>query len=176
MRRSRPRRVMRTIARGVVAASISRSICLSTFLTPLAIAADAPRAARSVHLFYTATEADWFYNELVVEQSTPGSFFTACGFSHGYFGMQELADGKKVVLFSVWDPGSQNDPKSVAERDRVEIVYKADDVRVKRFGGEGTGGQRFFGFPWKIGETFRLSGHFAVQGGKTRFAPFFSLL
>src|SRR5260370_6221434 len=133
MRRSIPRLLMRTISRGIVAASISRSICLSIFLTPLAIAADAPRAARSAHLFYTAPEADWFYNELTVERSTPGSYFVACGFSHGYFGMQELADGTKVVLFSVWDPGEQNDPNSVAEKDRVEILYKADDVGVKRF-------------------------------------------
>ncbi len=60
-----------------------------------------PRAARSVHLGYPAPQATAFYNELTVERSTPGSYFMACGFSHGYFGIQELADGKKVAIFSV---------------------------------------------------------------------------
>lgn len=139
-------------------------------------AADAPpRAARSVHLFYTAPEADWFYNELTVEQSTAGSYFMACGFGHGYFGMQELGDGKKVVLFSVWDPGNQNDPKSVADKDRVETIYKADDVRAKRFGGEGTGGQSFYDYPWKVGETCRFAVHSVVEGDKTSFAAYFYL-
>ena len=94
-----------------------RNLCLtiaavSLLLTIAASAADPPRAARSVHLFYTAAEADWFYNELTVEQSTPGTYFMACGFSHGYFGMQELTNGKKVVLFSVWDPEIRTIPRA----------------------------------------------------------------
>src|SRR5258705_5184671 len=103
---------------------IGRRVIVSTLLMLMLVAADSPpRAARSVHLFYTAPEADWFYNELTVEQSTAGSYFMACGFSHGDFGMQELGDGKKVVLFSVWDPGNRNDPKSVGGKDRVETNF-----------------------------------------------------
>src|SRR5947199_6598223 len=67
-----------------------------------------PRAARSVHLHYPAPEAVLFYNEVTVAESPPGTYFCACGFSHGYFGIQELANGDHVVLFSVWDPGNQN--------------------------------------------------------------------
>lgn len=48
----------------------------------------APRAARSVHLWWNAPEGTDFYNEMSIEQSTRGSYFMACGFSHGYFGMQ----------------------------------------------------------------------------------------
>ena len=76
--------------------------------------AEPPRAARSVHLGYPAPEAAVFYNELTVEQSVPGSYFMACGFSHGYFGIQELGDGKKVVIFSVWDPTKGDDPNARA--------------------------------------------------------------
>ena len=158
---------MRNLSLTIIAVSLVLAITTS--------AADPPRAARSVHLFYTAPESDWFYNELTVEQSTPGSYFMACGFGHGYFGMQEPANGKKVVLFSVWDPGNQNDPKAVADKDRVETIYKADDVRAKRFGGEGTGGQSFFDYPWKIGETCRFSVHATVEGDKTSFASWFYL-
>ena len=45
-----------------------------------------PRAARSVHLGYPASEAAVFYNEMTIEKSVPGSYFMACGFRHGYFG------------------------------------------------------------------------------------------
>src|SRR5689334_8978105 len=86
---------------------------------PTTTTAPTPRAARSVHLGYQAPESNVFYNELTVEKSTPGSYFMACGFQHGYFGIQELGNSKKVVIFSVWDPGNQNDPKSVDAEKRV---------------------------------------------------------
>src|SRR3954464_11588758 len=90
----------------------------------LAGAGEAPRAARSVHLHLSAPEADAFYNELTVERSVPGSYFMACGFSHGYFGIQELGGGKKVVLFSVWDPTRGDDAAGVPVEQRVEILHQ----------------------------------------------------
>ena len=78
----------------------------------------APRAARSVHLGWLAPEVEAMYMEVVVERSAPGSYFMACGFHHGYFGIQELANGKKVVLFSVWDPTHGDDPARASRRAR----------------------------------------------------------
>ena len=115
-----------------------------------------PRAARSVHLGYAGPKADLFYNELTVEKSVPGSYFMACGFRQGYFGIQEQAHGRKVVLFSVWDPGKGDNPNQVPEKERVEVLYHADDVVARRFGGEGTGGQSFFDMPGKSAETYRF--------------------
>ena len=89
-----------------------------------------------------------FYNELTVEKSVPGSYFMACGFNHGYFGLQELGNGKKLAIFSIWDPGKQDDPKAVAEEQRVKLIHQDEKVRVGRFGGEGTGGQSFYDFEW----------------------------
>jgi hypothetical protein len=80
----------------------------------------------------------------------------AAGWSKGYYGIQELASGKKLVLFSVWDPTAGNDPKTVDESKRVKMLHKDDAVRVQRFGGEGTGGQSFFDYDWKAGETYRF--------------------
>jgi hypothetical protein len=134
-----------------------------------------PRAARSVHLGYLAAEAEAFYTELAVEKSVPGSYFMACGFSHGYFGIQELAGGKKVVLFSVWDPTKGNDPGAVAKEHQVEVLYKADEVVAKRFGGEGTGGQSFFTYDWKPGQTYRFLVKAAVTEKKTAYAACFYL-
>src|ERR1700678_1099199 len=93
-----------------------------------------PRAARSVHLRYQGPDATAFYNEVTVEESVPGSYFMACGFHQGYFGIQELRPGQdRVVLFSVWDPGTQNNQGSVPAGQRVEELYHADDVTVRRF-------------------------------------------
>ena len=60
----------------------------------------------------------------------------------GHFGMQELGNGKKLLLFSVWNSG-QNDPKAVAADKRVKLRHQDAKVRIGRFGGEGTGGQSF---------------------------------
>src|SRR4051812_20384382 len=132
-----------------------------------------PRAARSVHLHFPAPEADAFYNELTVERSVPGSYFMACGFQHGYFGIQELAGGRKVVLFSVWDPTRGDDAAGVPLEQRVEVLHNDPDVEVKRFGGEGTGGQSFFNYDWKTGETCRFLIRAKVDGGKTAYAAYF---
>jgi hypothetical protein len=113
-------------------------------------------ACRSVHLSYSGPAATAFHNAVTVDRSAPGTYFMVCGWSKGYFGMQELADGKKVVLFSVWDPGDQNNPAEVADDERVKLLYNDPDVRVRRFGGEGTGGQSFFDFDWQIGQPYRF--------------------
>ena len=151
--------------------SLTLLLCLAAL-----VPAQDPRAARSVHLRYSAPAATAFYNELTVRQSVPGSYFMACGFRQGYFGIQERRpDQPRVVLFSVWDPGTQNNPNSVAADQRVEEVYHAPDVVVRRFGGEGTGGQSFFEYPWKTGETYKFLVEASIEGNKTSFAAYFFL-
>jgi Domain of unknown function (DUF3472)/Domain of unknown function (DUF5077) len=98
-------------------------------------------ACRSVHLNFRAPEGTAYYNEVTVEKSAEGTYFCVCGFNQGYFGIQEQRPGKKVVIFSVWDPGKQDDPNSVDPAKRVKLVSKDEAVRVGRFGNEGTGGQ-----------------------------------
>lgn len=113
-------------------------------------------ACRSVHLFYHADKGVAFYNELTPTQSAEGTYFMACGWSKGYFGIQELANGDKLVIFSVWDPAAGDDPSKVPVEKQVKMLHKDDAVRVKRFGNEGTGGQSFFDYNWKLGETYRF--------------------
>ncbi|HMJ91310.1 MAG TPA: DUF3472 domain-containing protein [Candidatus Acidoferrum sp.] len=129
-----------------------------------------PRAARSVHLGYTAPEGDLFYTEMVVNESVNGSYFMACGWNTGYFGIQQLNNPtNKVAIFSVWDPTKGDDQKAVKPEDRVELLFEGAGVRIKRFGGEGTGGQCMTPFAWKIGETNRFALHGEVQGEKTAY-------
>jgi hypothetical protein len=137
-----------------------------------AAAAEPPRAARSVHLGWSAPEGTLFYLEMAVERSTTGSYFMACGWNTGYFGIQELGDGRKVALFSVWDPTVGDDPGAVKTEDRVEVLHADESVRIRRFGGEGTGGQCMLDFPWKLNEIHRFLLHATVDGDKTAYAGY----
>jgi len=130
-------------------------------------------ACRSVHLGYPAPVGIAFHNEVTVEQSAEGTYFMACGWDKGYFGMQELANGKKLVLFSVWDPGEQNDPNTVKDEQRVKLLHKDEQVRVGRFGNEGTGGQSFFDYDWKLGETYRFLVTAKAADKRTEYAGYF---
>src|SRR5688572_13286804 len=56
-------------------------------------------ACRSVHLAYTAEPGTAFYIETTVRSSANGTYFCAIGFNSGYFGIQELANGKKLAIF-----------------------------------------------------------------------------
>jgi len=152
-------------------------VCLSSWGPICALAAEEspPRAARSVHLWYPAEQAVVYYNEVTVEQSHPGSYFCVCGFKHGYFGIQELGQGGKVVIFSVWEPGNQNNPNAVAEDRRVKVLHEGEGVRVSRFGNEGTGGKSMFDYQWKVGETYKCMVKASVEGDRTTYAAYFYL-
>jgi hypothetical protein len=135
---------------------------------------EAFRAARSVHLSYPAPEGLLFYNEVVVDQSVNGSYFMACGWNTGYFGIQQLgAPDDKVVLFSVWDPSKGDDPNGVKKEDRVEVLYEGEAARIKRFGGEGTGAQCKWTFNWRIGETNRFIIGSRIDDQKTTYTAWF---
>lgn len=129
-------------------------------------------ACRSVHLSYPAKKGAAFYNEVTVRQSAPGTYFMVCGWDKGYFGIQELSNGKKLVLFSVWD-SPQNDPNAVAKEKRAQVLHQDPTVRVRRFGNEGSGGQSFFDYDWKVGETYRMLVTARINRERTEYAGYF---
>jgi len=150
------------------------SIALTPFQLP---AADAgapkpPRAARSVHLGWPAPDAELFYLEATVEKSTTGSYFMACGWNTGYFGIQETGNGKKVVIFSVWDPTKGDNANAVPTEKRVELLHQGEGVRIRRFGGEGTGGQSMADFDWSIGQTNKFIVRGQPDGHKTSYSGY----
>ncbi|MFM7109039.1 MAG: DUF3472 domain-containing protein [Planctomycetaceae bacterium] len=144
--------------------------CIMAGLVAAATAAAAePRAARSVHLGYQAPDAAAFTIGMTVVESTAGSYFMAAGWDTGYFGVQELGGGRKVVIFSVWDPTRGDDPAAVKAEDRVECLHAADGMRIKRFGGEGTGGQCMGDLDWKLDEPLRFAVVARPDGEKTAY-------
>ena len=105
----------------------------------------------------------------------------ACGWRNGYFGIQDQGAAKGgYVIFSVWDHvssmspqfGNQN-PDLVSEDDRTEILAHGAGVTAQRFGGEGTGGQSYIPYNWRLGQTCRLLVRCEeLEGGPTPRAIF----
>ncbi len=136
------------------------------------------RRGPSVHLGYGLPEEDveWFYNEIVVpeEGDIPSSYYMACGFGQGYFGMQNNSPHKRRVLFSVWSPFSTDNPSEIPDSLRVTLVKKGEGVKVNDFGNEGSGGQSYMFYDWKAGERCRfLMGVRPDGNGNTVYTAYF---
>jgi hypothetical protein len=122
------------------------------------------RRGPSVHLNYPLPEgfdAGWFYNEVTVPagQDVQGSYFMACGFAQGYFGMQVNSPTERHVLFSVWSPFETDDPAAIPDSQRIRLLHKGPGVHTGAFGNEGAGGQSYLNYPWKAGQTYRFLLH-----------------
>ena len=139
------------------------------------------RRGPSVHLGYPLPEGEpieWFYNEITVpEGSDPiGSYFMSNGFGEGYFGMQVNGEKERRILFSVWSPFSTNNPKEIPDDQKITLLKKGEDVHGGEFGGEGSGGQSYWLYPWKAGETYRFLNRVKPDGqGSTVYSAWFYL-
>jgi len=122
------------------------------------------RRGPSVHLNYQQPEnvnAEWYYNEVTVPkgQDILGSYFMACGFGEGYFGMQANSPTERHILFSVWSPFNTDDPKSIPVSHKIKMLKKGDGVHTGEFGNEGAGGQSYLNYMWKAGNTYKFLLH-----------------
>lgn len=136
------------------------------------------RRGPSVHLGYVLPKenVEWFYNEVIVpeEGDVPGSYYMACGFGEGYFGMQNNSPQKRRILFSVWSPFETDNPADIPDSLRVTPVKKGENTIVKDFGNEGSGGQSFMHYDWKAGERCRfLMGVKPDGNGNTIYTAYF---
>lgn len=116
----------------------------------------AKKQCRSVHLAFEHKPALALYNEITVQQSQLGTYFCALGYNRGYFGMQTLLDGRKIILFSTWDDAHGDNPHAVAIAKQVQVLDKGDQVITSRFGGEGTGVKSYCLYPWKEGSPVKF--------------------
>ena len=121
---------------------------------------DPRRNAASVHLTY-ATPKDapvvLFYNEVTGVADPVATYYMACGFSRGYFGMQVNSPTERRIIFSIWDSGGEGvDRSKVADENRVKLLAKGEGVSAGDFGNEGTGGHSHLVYPWKIGSVQRF--------------------
>ena len=122
---------------------------------------DPRRNAASVHLTY-ATPKDapvaLFYNEVTGVADPVATYYMACGFSRGYFGMQVNSPTERRIIFSIWDSGGEGvDRSKVADENRVKLLAKGEGVVAGDFGNEGTGGHSHLIYPWKTGSVQRFA-------------------
>jgi hypothetical protein len=118
------------------------------------------RNAASVHLAYPlagATNVDAFYCEVTGVETPLWTYFEACGWHRGYFGMQVNSPTERRIIFSVWDSGGEKvDRNKVGQQNRTTLVAKGEGVFAGDFGNEGTGGHSHFVYDWKTGQKQRF--------------------
>jgi len=118
------------------------------------------RNAPSVHLSYPTpkdTKIAAFYCEVTAIEDPPATFYMATGWHRGYFGMQVINATERWIIFSVWDSGHEPvDRKKVSKENRVRLLDKGENVVVRDFGNEGTGGHSHLVYPWKTGVPQRF--------------------
>ena len=114
------------------------------------------RNAASVHLKYpvqTGTNVAAFYCEMTGVEEPVATYYMACGWHRGYFGMQVNSATERRIIFSVWDSGSEAVSRNkVADTNRVILLGKGAGVSSGDFGNEGTGGHSHLVYDWKTGE------------------------
>ena len=120
------------------------------------------RNAASVHLKYPVADSIKtvsFYNEITVPAGFDPihTYYMACGFARGYFGIQVNSEIERRVIFSVWDAGNEAvDRNKVGTENRVVLLAKGDSVIANDFGNEGTGGHSHFVYPWKTQTIYKF--------------------
>lgn len=118
------------------------------------------RNAASVHLIYPVekdVEVAAFYCEMTGLKDPVWTYYMACGWHRGYFGMQVNSPTERRIIFSVWDSGNEAiDRDKVADEDRVKLIAKGEGVYSGDFGNEGTGGHSHLKYLWKTGELQRF--------------------
>ena len=118
------------------------------------------RNAASVHLMYpipAETKVGAFYVEMTGLEEPLWTYYMACGWHRGYFGMQVNSPTERRIIFSVWDSGNEAvDRNKVQSENRVKLVAKGEGVYAGDFGNEGTGGHSHLKYLWKTGEKQRF--------------------
>lgn len=134
------------------------------------------RNAASVHLTYPVdkgTQVAWFYNEVTPRKDPLYTFYMACGFSRGYFGMQVNSRFERRIIFSVWDSSGTEDPAMYGPNDKTKLIGKGDDVVVNRFDNEGSGMHSHLVYPWVVDATYRFLLGAKIDGDGTIYTGYF---
>lgn len=135
------------------------------------------RNAASVHLGYPLPpqkQAAWYYQEVTVKTTPLWSFYMACGFRRGYFGIQVNSPTERRIIFSVWDSGNEAiDRNKVQAENRVQLLAKGEGVIAESFGNEGTGGHSHLVYPWKPNTTYRFLVNAKPDKSTTIYSAYF---
>lgn len=136
------------------------------------------RNAASVHLGFetpAGAEITAFYSEVTAVEDPVQTYYMACGFSRGYFGMQVNSPTERRIIFSVWDAGSGStaiDRTTVAAENHTSLLAKGAGVQASVFGNEGTGGHSHLKYNWKTGTVQKFVVTAQPQGSFTDYTGY----
>jgi len=139
---------------------------------------DPRRNAASVHLRFPTdsnTVVTGFYSEVTAVDDPVATYYMACGFSRGYFGMQVNSKSERRIIFSVWDAAdgtSAKDRSTVASDNYTQLLAKGEGVEASVFGNEGTGGHSHLVYNWKTGSTQKFFVTAAPEGTFTNYSGY----
>jgi Domain of unknown function (DUF3472)/Domain of unknown function (DUF5077) len=135
------------------------------------------RNCASVHLKYPlepTEKAEWFYNEIRPKTDPKYTYYEACGWHRGYFGIQVNSPTERRIIFSVWDAGDEAvDRNKVGDTNRVKLLKKGEDVVAGDFGNEGTGGHSHMVYNWKTNDVHRFLVHAEPKGDSTTYSGYY---
>ena len=135
------------------------------------------RNAASVHIGWPLApnqEVEWFYNEVKAVTDPTVTYYMACGFRRGYFGMQVNSETERRIIFSIWDAGKEAvDRSKVSDDNRVKLLAKGEGVFADSFGNEGTGGHSHLTYPWKTPERQRFLVHAVADGTRSVYTGYY---
>ncbi len=134
-------------------------------------------ACPSVHLWYSYpphSRIAAFYNEVTVRRTPLWSYYMACGFSRGYFGIQVNSPTERRIIFSVWDSGQEHMQRDKVDvNNQVTLVAHGKGVYVGGFGNEGTGLHSHLVYHWHKNETYRFLVTAKPEGTATVYSGYF---
>ncbi len=108
--------------------------------------------------------ADILMIDLKIDSVAVYTYYAALSWNNGYAGLQRAGGGfYKHVHFSLWDPPN----------DTSKVIWRDWNVRVQRFGGEGTGWKAMWGFRWKAHRPYRLLIKSRIVHSKTWYDAWF---
>ena len=122
------------------------------------------------------TNIKWMYSEIEIPEGYDhlGLYAMANGSREGYFGIQVNSREERRVLFSIWSPYVTDDPSQIPEDQRIRLIKSGQDVQVKEFGNEGSGGQSYLIYPWKTGVKYSFLKSVEPDGnGNTVYTAYF---
>ena len=150
------------VKKGKTIADIQSIELNGTAVTNIHFNSKSRRNAASVHLKYPIPDTARvvaFYNEVTIPEGADPihTYYMACGFARGYFGIQVNSLTERRVIFSVWDAGKEAvDRNKVADSNKVQLLAQGDGVFADGFGNEGTGGHSHWVYPWQTGKTYQF--------------------
>lgn len=114
---------------------------------------------------YKKADYKYAFRTIIPIESADNTYFAILGgqgFPDYYGGIQQLQDGSKAAIFSVWDVNSDGScldckPGTAPETNRVSMWAASPNTVIETFGYEGTGMKSMiYNFDWQLGEEVAM--------------------